>query len=70
MPLPASIECGTYSVTDAARRLGISRRHAYQLIERDEFPVRVLRAGGQLLVPGRCSTGSSQANRTHSRGCG
>jgi excisionase family DNA binding protein len=49
--LPATVECGTYSVTDAARRLGISRRHAYDLIHEQRFPVRVLRVGDRLLVP-------------------
>jgi hypothetical protein len=37
----------TYSLDEAARRLGISCRHAYALLERGEFPVWVLHLGGR-----------------------
>jgi excisionase family DNA binding protein len=45
------IECGTYTIPEAARRLGISRRLAYDLAHRHEFPVPVLRVGERMLVP-------------------
>jgi excisionase family DNA binding protein len=48
---PATIECGTYTMTEAARRLGISRTMAYDLARRGEFPVRVLQVGERMLVP-------------------
>ncbi|HAY87696.1 MAG TPA: DNA-binding protein [Micrococcus luteus] len=34
----------------AAERLGIGRSLAYALVQRDEFPVRVLRLGTRRLV--------------------
>jgi excisionase family DNA binding protein len=40
----------TYSLDEAARRLGISCRHAYALLERGEFPVWVLHLGGRVVV--------------------
>lgn len=40
----------TLSLTEAADLLGISRHTAYRLVERDEFPVPVLRIGGQFKV--------------------
>ena len=45
------IEAQTVSVEVAARLLGISRGLAYELIAKDEFPVRVLRLGRRLVVP-------------------
>ena len=41
----------TLSVEEAAPILGIGRSLAYQLIERGEFPVRVLRLGGRIMIP-------------------
>ncbi len=40
----------TCSVEDASRALGISRSHGYDLVNRGEFPVRVIRAGSRVLV--------------------
>jgi predicted DNA-binding transcriptional regulator AlpA len=43
---------GTMSVPQAARKLGISRGLAYELVAADQFPVRVIRAGSRrILVP-------------------
>lgn len=39
------------TVTTAAEILGIGRSTAYDLIRRDEFPVRVLRVGTRMRVP-------------------
>jgi len=39
----------TYSVTEAARILGISRNSAYEGVRRGEIPV--IRVGGRILVP-------------------
>lgn len=39
----------TYTVPEAAQRLGIGRNQAYQAAKRGELPV--LRVGGRLLVP-------------------
>ena len=36
---------GTGSVTEAARALGFSRAKGYDLVQRGEFPCRVLRIG-------------------------
>lgn len=44
--LGVSTDLGT-----AAKALGISRGLAYNLANRDEFPVRVIRAGGRYIVP-------------------
>jgi hypothetical protein len=41
----------TVDVRTARLALGIGEGLAYQLIARDEFPVRVLRAGRKLRVP-------------------
>lgn len=41
----------TYNIDEAAEKLGISARHGYELARRDEFPVRVIRAGHRMLVP-------------------
>ena len=38
----------TYSVTEAAAALGISRRSMYDLIHREDFPT--LRVGGRRLI--------------------
>ena len=38
-------------VATAADILGIGRTTAYELIRRDEFPVRVLRVGSRIRVP-------------------
>ena len=38
------------SVPEAARLLGIAERTAYDLIDRDEFPVRVEQVGGRKKV--------------------
>ncbi len=38
------------SITVAARLLGVSRSTAYDLINRDEFPVAVRRVGSRLVV--------------------
>ena len=46
-----AVECGTYTMAQAARRLGISRSLAYELAHRHEFPVPVLQVGGRMLVP-------------------
>jgi len=45
------VESGTISIPEAARRLGISRGHAYELAAADMFPVRIIRAGRRVLVP-------------------
>jgi hypothetical protein len=41
----------TVSITDAAKVLGISRGHAYELAKRDELGVRVLKLGNRRVVP-------------------
>lgn len=41
----------TVTVAEAARRLGISRQHAHDLIRRNAFPVRVIRVGARWRVP-------------------
>ena len=38
----------TYSVTEAAKALGISRRTMYELIHREDFPT--LKVGGRRLI--------------------
>ena len=38
-------------VPSAGRLLGLGRTTSYELAQRDEFPVRVLRLGRQLRVP-------------------
>lgn len=40
----------TVDIAAAARALGISRSHAYALVERDEFPATVLPVGHRLRV--------------------
>jgi len=42
---PASV-----NLAEAASALGISRSHAYELASRDEFPARIIRVGGRLIV--------------------
>lgn len=42
-----------YTVAEAAALLGINPRTAYNLIERDEFPVPTFRVGAQHKVPRR-----------------
>lgn len=41
----------TVTVTEAARLLGISKSHAYELIGRGQFPIPVLRLGARVVVP-------------------
>ena len=41
----------TLTISEAARCLGISRNHAYALIQRREFPCKVLPLGRALRVP-------------------
>lgn len=48
-PTPAAP--GVTDVKSAARRLGISRGHAYNLIRDDQFPVRTIRMGNRIVVP-------------------
>ena len=40
----------TLSVIEAAEWLGIGRTKAYELIQQDRFPVRVIRLGKRLLI--------------------
>jgi len=44
------IESGTYSLPDAARRLGIGVATIYELNRRGELPVPVLKIGGRLRI--------------------
>ena len=37
-------------IPSASAALGISRSHGYELATRDEFPARLIRAGGRVLV--------------------
>jgi excisionase family DNA binding protein len=50
-PTPTLLDDGrlTWTVTEAARLLGISRASAYEAAHRGELPVRVI--GRRLLVP-------------------
>ena len=41
----------TMSLPNAAKILGISRGHCYQLARAGGLPVRVLRLGGRMVVP-------------------
>lgn len=41
----------TITVSEAARRLGISRQHAHDLIRRGQFPIHLIRVGGRWRVP-------------------
>lgn len=41
----------TMTITELARALGISRTTCYELAQRRELPVRVVRVGRRLLVP-------------------
>ncbi len=43
----------TLTVPEACRLLGISKTLGYDLIARDEFPCRVIRAGRRVIVPRR-----------------
>ena len=43
-------EPATLSIPAAAERLGIGRSLAYALVQRDEFPVRILRLGQRMRV--------------------
>lgn len=45
------IERKTYTVEEAADRLGIGRTLAYELIRCGEFPVGVIRLGRRIVVP-------------------
>lgn len=40
---------GTYTIAQAAQRLGVSRNHAYGAARRGEIPI--IRVGKRLLVP-------------------
>ena len=40
----------TVDIAAAARALGVSRSHAYALVDRGEFPARVLSVGRRLRV--------------------
>lgn len=42
---------GVTDVKSAARRLGISKAHAYNLIRGGQFPVRTIRMGSRIVVP-------------------
>lgn len=42
---------GVTDVKSAARRLGISKAHAYNLIREGQFPVRTIRMGNRIVVP-------------------
>lgn len=46
----ANIECATYSVAQAARRLGVSRAYAYELIRRGQFPTPTRMVGTRVVV--------------------
>lgn len=46
----ADVECATYSVAEAAKRLGVSRAYAYELIRRGEFPAPVRTVGTRVVV--------------------
>jgi len=41
----------TMTVPEAARRLGISRGHAYELAAAGKFPAPIIKAGNRILVP-------------------
>lgn len=41
----------TTDVETAAHVLGIGRTLAYELVKRDQFPVRLLRLGRRVLIP-------------------
>jgi predicted DNA-binding transcriptional regulator AlpA len=40
----------TVGIPEASAALGISRSHGYELAATDEFPVRLIRAGGRVVV--------------------
>lgn len=40
----------TVGIPSASAALGISRSHGYELAARDEFPARLIRAGGRVVV--------------------
>lgn len=44
------IERQTLNIEDAARRLGINRSTAYELVRRGEFPVPIIRLGRRIVV--------------------
>lgn len=46
----AQVERATYSIPEAARRLGVSRGLAYELVRRGEFPSRTLTIGTRIVV--------------------
>ena len=41
----------TYSVTEAAEALGVSRRTVYNLLHREDFSRVVLKIGSRMVVP-------------------
>jgi excisionase family DNA binding protein len=49
--MPDHEDCSTLTVEEAARRLGISRKHAYGLAAADRLPVPTIRLGRRLVVP-------------------
>ena len=40
----------TVGIPPASAALGISRSHGYELAARNEFPARLIRAGGRVVV--------------------
>jgi len=49
--MPHHGDRSTLTVEEAARRLGISRKHAYELAAADRLPVPTIRLGRRLVVP-------------------
>lgn len=45
LALPVAVD-----IVTAGRAFGISKSHAYELAQRNEFPVPVIRAGKRLIV--------------------
>jgi excisionase family DNA binding protein len=45
------VERLTLTVDEAAVLLGVSRGTAYEMIQRDEFPVEPIRVGRRILIP-------------------
>jgi excisionase family DNA binding protein len=62
---PAVEERLTYTLTEAARRLGISRALAYEAANRGELPV--CRIGRRLLVPRAALTRLLEADPSNAR---
>ena len=51
--MAATLERATYSVADAATRLGVDKLTLYAAIRRGDSPVPVIKVGRRLLVPAR-----------------